>query len=139
MLAELRQSAELTGMGEVRIVDHRAAEPVGVRALLDVAAELYQGADPLTGVEVSTAPLLEVSGGGKGTEAEYLLRIVLPLGDDAALDLARVGDELAVTVDGRRKLVALPSLLRRCVVTGAEMDETGLAVHFRPDPNLWMR
>jgi arsenite-transporting ATPase len=139
VLAELRQSAELTGMGDVRIVDHRAAEPVGVQALLDVAAELYQGADPLTGVEASTAPMLEVSGGGKGTEAEYLLRIVLPLGDDAALDLARVGDELAVTVDGRRKLVALPSLLRRCVVTGAEMDETGLAVHFRPDPNLWMR
>ncbi|MFD9735383.1 ArsA family ATPase [Umezawaea sp. NPDC059074] len=141
VLADLRQSAELTGMGDVSmsVVDHRAAEPVGVAALLDVAAELYQGADPLRGVETSTAPMLEVSGGGKGTEAEYLLRIVLPLGDDAALDLARVGDELAVTVDGRRKLVALPSLLRRCVVTGAEMDETGLAVRFRPDPNLWMR
>ncbi|MCS7476521.1 ArsA family ATPase [Umezawaea endophytica] len=139
VLAELRQSAELTGMGDVRVVDHRAAEPVGVQALLDVAAELYRGEDPLRGVEASAAPLLEVSGGGKGTEAEYLLRIVLPLGDDVALDLARVGDELAVTVDGRRKLVALPSLLRRCVVTGAEMDETGLAVSFRPDPNLWMR
>jgi arsenite-transporting ATPase len=123
----------------MRMVDHRASEPVGVPALLDVAAQLYRGADPLQGVEASSAPMLEVSGGGRGTEAEYLLRIVLPLGDDASLDLARVGDELAVTVDGRRKLVALPSLLRRCVVTGAEMDETGLAVHFRPDPNLWMR
>ncbi|HEX6345276.1 ArsA family ATPase [Umezawaea sp.] len=139
VLSELRQSAELTGMGDVRVVDHRASEPVGVRALLDVAAELYRGADPLRGVEASTAPMLEVSGGGRGTEAEYLLRIVLPLGEDTELDLARVGDELAVTVDGRRKLVALPSLLRRCVVTGAEMDETGLAVSFRPDPNLWMR
>jgi arsenite-transporting ATPase len=141
VLAELRQSAELTGTGDLamRMVDHRASEPVGVPALLDVAAQLYRGADPLQGVEASSAPMLEVSGGGRGTEAEYLLRIVLPLGDDASLDLARVGDELAVTVDGRRKLVALPSLLRRCVVTGAEMDETGLAVHFRPDPNLWMR
>jgi arsenite-transporting ATPase len=141
VLAELRQSAELTGIADLamRMVDHRASEPVGVHALLDVAAQLYQGADPLVGVEASSAPMLEVSGGGRGTEAEYLLRIVLPLGDDAELDLARVGDELAVTVDGRRKLVALPSLLRRCVVTGAEMDETGLAVRFRPDPNLWMR
>jgi arsenite-transporting ATPase len=83
--------------------------------------------------------MLEVSGGGRGPDAEYLLRIVVPLADDAELDLARVGDELAVTVDGRRKLVALPSLLRRCVVIGAEMDQTGLAVRFRPDPDLWMR
>jgi arsenite-transporting ATPase len=141
VLAELRQSAELTGMGDLamRTVDHRAAEPVGVTALLEVAEQLYQGGDPLEGVEVSTAPMLEVSGGGRGPEAEYLLRIVLPLADDAELDLARVGDELAVTVDGRRKLVALPSLLRRCVVIGAEMDQTGLAVRFRPDPDLWMR
>lgn len=141
VLAELRQSAELTGMGDLamRTVDHRAAEPVGVAALLEVAEQLYRGGDPLEGVEVSTAPMLEVSGGGRGPEAEYLLRIVLPLADDAELDLARVGDELAVTVDGRRKLVALPSLLRRCVVIGAEMDQTGLAVRFRPDPDLWMR
>ncbi|WNV83558.1 ArsA family ATPase [Umezawaea sp. Da 62-37] len=141
VLADLRRSAELTGVGEgaMRVVDHRAAEPVGVPALLDVAAQLYEGADPLSGVESSAAPMLEVTGGGRGAEAEYTLRIALPLGDDTALDLARVGDELAVTVDGRRRLVALPPLLRRCVVTGAEMDETGLAVSFRPDPNLWMR
>jgi arsenite-transporting ATPase len=141
VLAELRQSAELTGMGElaVRTVDHRAAEPVGLAALLEVAEQLYNGSDPFRSGITGATPLLEVSGGGRGEDAEYVLRIALPLPDDAELDLARVGDELAVTVNGRRKLVALPSLLRRCVVTGAEMDETGLAVRFRPDPDLWMR
>jgi arsenite-transporting ATPase len=141
VLAELRQSAELTGMGElvIRTVDHRAAEPVGLAALLEVAEQLYDGSDPFHSGITGATPLLEISGGGRGEDCEYVLRIALPLPDDAELDLARVGDELAVTVNGRRKLVALPSLLRRCVVTGAEMDETGLAVRFRPDPDLWMR
>ncbi|WP_199443324.1 ArsA family ATPase [Umezawaea beigongshangensis] len=131
--------AELTGDLAVRTVDHRAAEPVGVSALLDVAEQLYGDDDPLATATEPSAPLLRVTGGGRGHDAEYALRVALPLSDDTELDLARVGDELAVTVDGRRRLIALPSLLRRCVVTGAEMDETGLVVRFRPDPDLWMR
>lgn len=129
--------AELTGIGEIRTVDHRASEPVGVLALLEVAAQLYGDEDPLP--EAGTVPdsLLEVSGSGRGLDARYSLRIALPLADDAELDLARVGDDLALTVDGRRRLVALPSLLRRCIVTGAEMDSGGVTVGFRPDPALW--
>ena len=53
--------------------------------------------------------------------------------------LARVGDELALTVDGRRRLIPLPPLLRRCVVTGAAVDDAGLVVDFRPDPAVWPR
>lgn len=128
--------AELTGIGEIRTVDHRASEPVGVPALLDVAAQLYGSEDPLPGAAVPES-LLEVSGSGRGLDARYSLRIALPLADDTELDLARVGDDLALTVDGRRRLVALPSLLRRCIVTGAEMDSGGVTVGFRPDPSLW--
>ncbi|SEQ67842.1 arsenite efflux ATP-binding protein ArsA [Lentzea xinjiangensis] len=128
--------AELTGIGEVRTVDHRASEPVGVPALLEVAAQLYGDDDPLPGA-APAGSLLEVSGNGRGLDARYSLRIALPLADDAEPDLARVGDDLALTVDGRRRLVALPSLLRRCVVTGAEMDSGGVTVGFRPDPSLW--
>ncbi|WP_033437210.1 ArsA family ATPase [Saccharothrix sp. NRRL B-16314] len=127
--------AELGDLGSVRTVEHRAAEPVGTTALLDVADGLYQGRDPLEGSDADDGPLLEVVRSG---EQEYTLRIALPVGD-SSLDLARVGDDLAVTVDGRRRLVALPSLLKRCVVTGAELDDTGLAVRFAPDPDLWMR
>jgi arsenite-transporting ATPase len=128
--------AELTGIGEIRTVDHRASEPVGVPALLEVASQLYGSEDPLPGGAVP-ASLLEVSGCGRGLDARYSLRIALPLADDTELDLARVGDDLALTVDGRRRLVALPSLLRRCIVTGAEMDSGGVTVGFRPDPSLW--
>ncbi|MFD1152162.1 ArsA family ATPase [Saccharothrix hoggarensis] len=126
--------AELADLGSVRTVEHRAAEPVGTAALLDVADGLYQGRDPLEGTSAD-GPLLEVVRSG---EREYTLRMALPIGD-SDLDLARVGDDLAVTVDGRRRLVALPSLLKRCLVTGAELDDTGLAVRFAPDPDLWMR
>ncbi|USX48263.1 ArsA family ATPase [Lentzea sp. HUAS12] len=128
--------AELTGIGEIRTVDHRASEPVGVTALLEVADQLYGDADPLPG-DAEAASMLEVSGSGRGLDARYSLRIALPLADDTELDLARVGDDLALTVDGRRRLVALPSLLRRCIVTGAEMDSGGVTVGFRPDPSLW--
>ncbi|MDX3664233.1 ArsA family ATPase [Streptomyces sp. ID05-26A] len=128
--------AELTGIGEIRTVDHRASEPVGVPALLEVAEQLYGDSDPLPGAAVAES-LLEVSGSGRGLDARYSLRIALPLADDTELDLARVGDDLALTVDGRRRLVALPSLLRRCIVTGAEMDSGGVTVGFRPDPSLW--
>ncbi len=128
--------AELTGIGEIRTVDHRASEPVGVAALLEVAAQLYGEEDPLPGT-ASAESLMEVSGGGRGLDARYSLRIALPLGDDTELDLVRVDDDLALTVDGRRRLVALPSLLRRCIVTGAEMDSGGVTVGFRPDPSLW--
>ncbi|MET8760414.1 ArsA family ATPase [Lentzea sp. NPDC004782] len=128
--------AELTGIGDIRTVDHRASEPVGVPALLEVAAQLYGSEDPLPGAAVAES-LLEVSGSGRGLDARYSLRIALPLSDDTELDLARVGDDLALTIDGRRRLVALPSLLKRCIVTGAEMDSGGVTVGFRPDPSLW--
>ena len=60
----------------------------------------------------------------------YELPIALPLTDAAELDLARVGDDLAVTVDGVRRLVALPVLLRRYMVTDACVDDRGLVLRF---------
>ncbi|MFI9818463.1 ArsA family ATPase [Saccharothrix variisporea] len=125
--------ASLADLGSVRCVEHRAGEPVGLPALLEIAAGLYGETDPLAGT-AAEGPLVDVVRVGD----EYELRLAVAVGD-SDLDLVRVGDDLAVTVDGRRKLVALPSLLRRCEVVGAELDETGLAVRFRPDPDLWMR
>ncbi|CCH28963.1 ArsA family ATPase [Actinosynnema sp. NPDC047251] len=120
-------------LGPVRTVEHHAREPVGLAALLEVAEALYAGADPLAG-SGAAGPLVDVV----RVDDEYELRLALRVGD-SELELARVGDDLAVTVDGRRRLIALPSLLRRCVVVGAELDDDGVAVRFRPDPDLWMR
>ena len=57
----------------------------------------------------------------------------------APLDLARVDDELAVTAGGTRRMVALPSVLRRCTVTAARLEGDDLCVVFRPDPAVWIR
>ncbi|MFB9433188.1 ArsA family ATPase [Streptoalloteichus tenebrarius] len=139
VLAELRGAVELAGLGDapVRVVEHRAAEPVGLPALAELADQLYGGDDPLAGP--GGRPLVSVSGGGRDLDSEFHLRLAVPLAADTAVDLARVGDDLAVTVDGRRRLVALPSVLRRCVVSDAVADDHGLLVSFRPDPRLWMR
>ncbi|HEV8557558.1 MAG TPA: ArsA family ATPase [Actinophytocola sp.] len=124
VLAELAASTPLT----VDAVEHRAAEPVGTAALLELAAELYTASDPLDRVHVS-GPLLAVRAEGAG----YVLTIAIPLTDATDLDLVRVGDDLAVTVDGVRRLVALPVLLRRFTVVDAESDATGLTLRFAPE------
>ncbi|MDQ0380061.1 ArsA family ATPase [Amycolatopsis thermophila] len=120
--AQDRVLGELTW--QLSRVEFRAEEPVGLPALRDIATELYGESDPLSGDGSAAAPLLtvtEVDGG-------YRLRLALPLDRDADLDLARVDDDLSVTVDGFRRLVALPEPLRPCRITGAESDADGLVV-----------
>lgn len=120
VLAELSASTPL----DVRVVEHRATEPVGVPALLELAGELYAATDPLDGVRGPDAPLLEVRGRGPDVE----LAVAVPLPQAADLDLARVGDDLVITVDGTRRLVALPPALRRHTVTGAEAGPNGVVL-----------
>ncbi|MEC3973933.1 ArsA family ATPase [Amycolatopsis sp. H20-H5] len=122
VLAELTEAG--FGSGLVRRVEHRAVEPVGLAALLEIAQELYHGQDPLAGNGKGVSPLLQVTESGEG----YQLRVAVPLGQDAEVDLARVDDDLAITVDGFRRLIALPELLRPCRITGAESDAHGLVV-----------
>jgi len=125
VLAELR-AAIPAGLA-VDVVEHRAAEPVGITALAALADELYGGRDPLADVGRTAPSLLQVrplDGGG------YLLKVAVPLTEQSEVDLVRVGDDLAVTVDGTRRVVALPSVLRSCVVMDAEADVDGLAVRF---------
>lgn len=110
----------------LRRVEHRATEPVGVPALLALAEELYGAEDPLAGAGPYATPLLSV----RTVPGGYELTVALPLTDESTVDLARVGDELAVTVDGVRRLVALPVLLRRHEVTDAVTGPSGLVLRF---------
>jgi len=134
--------ADLPGL-PLCTVQHCAEEPVGLPALLGLAAELRgAGPDPVLdpGGGVVGPPLVAVQrGAGSGLDAEYLLRLAIPLVDASEVDLARVDDEIAVTAAGHRRLIPLPSVLRRCTLTGAEAGGNDLLVRFRPDPALWMR
>lgn len=113
---------------------YRAQEPVGLAALTCVGQALYGVADPAA-VAVDAPELLTVSRTTDGFE----LSLALPLARRSELGLTRSADELVVTVAGRRRVLALPSALRRCTVVGAVLADGRLVVRFEPDPALWMR
>ena len=118
---------------------YRAAEPVGLPALLDLAEGVYADSaagigDPLAVVETPDPIAVE-----RVATDEFVLTIALPHADRRDVDLVRKGDELVVTVGSHRRALALPSVLRRCVVDGAALRDGALRVRFRPDPDLWMR
>jgi arsenite/tail-anchored protein-transporting ATPase len=134
--------ADLERLGTpLRTVEHTAAEPTGVEALLVLAGRLWGDDDPAA-EQPPASPLLAVrrtSGSGRSLDSEFELALHLPGAASAPLDLTRIGDELAVTVAGLRRMVALPAVLRRCTVIRARLDGDDLRVAFRPDPALWLR
>ena len=115
----------------VRESPYAATEPVGVEALLAIADALYVDSDPLEVLDVAELVTVERDSDG------FLLSVALPLARLEDLDLARSGDELVMTVAGHRRLLALPSALRRCDIAGARLVDGRLVVRFEPDPSLW--
>ncbi|MFJ1866875.1 ArsA family ATPase [Streptomyces sp. NPDC088097] len=63
--------------------------------------------------------------------------VPLPRAHKAELDLVRRGDELLLAAGPYRRIVSLPSALRRCTVSGAALADGVLRVRFTPDPRLW--
>jgi arsenite-transporting ATPase len=110
---------------------YAAGEPVGLDALLAFSETLYGDSDP-TAV-TCTEELVQVSRDSDG----FLLSLSLPLARLEDLELARSGDELVVTLGGHRRLLALPSALRRCTVASARLVDGRLVVRFEPDPAQW--
>lgn len=138
------QSTVLAGLDlgvPLRRAGHRAAEPTGVAALLELGAALWGPDDPAgRGPDVPPLRVRRTAGDGRSADAEFELTLHLPGAGAGALDLHRIGtDELAVTVGGARRLVALPAALRRCTVDRARLEGDDLRVLFRPDPALWLR
>lgn len=108
-------------------------EPIGVPALAEFATGAYHDHD-----------LLAVGGGDPHVRVDrdgpsFVLSLALPLVERDEIDLVRRGDELVVTVHGQRRVLTLPSALRRCSVTGAALADERLAVTFVPEPHLWLR
>jgi arsenite-transporting ATPase len=130
-LTRIRES--FAGLPVVEL-PYRPAEPVGAEALREMADELYgtlPGRDPAPAD--GAGPLMKITHVGE----EFVLHLALPLAERAAVDAVRAGDDLVITVGGHRRVLTLPSMLRRCTVVGGEFDAGELRVRFRPDPALW--
>lgn len=130
-LASIRDS--FAGL-PVRELPFWSAEPVGASALRGVADALYgvlPGEDP---APYGLRPdLLRVDADGK----DFVLKMRLPLVPRGDVEASRAGDDLIVTVSGNRRVLTLPSVLRRCSVVRGSFDGEVLSVRFRRDPALW--
>jgi arsenite-transporting ATPase len=111
-----------------------AAEPVGLAALVELGEQLYGDAEP----DAVSGPREDLMSVERTTDG-FALSFALPLARSEELQLARTGDELVLTLSGHRRVVALPSALRRCVVVAATLADGRLTVRFEPDPDLWPR
>lgn len=128
-------SGELAGL-PVWEAAYAPAEPVGLQALTALGAAIYAG-DPIGPVPGRSALQVERTVDG------FALALALPGALRGELTLARSGDDLVVGVGPERRVLTLPSALRRCTVEGARLLDEGaatrLVVRFTPDPDLWMR
>ncbi|MCH9732376.1 MAG: ArsA family ATPase [Actinomycetia bacterium] len=129
--------SELEGViGDVQMVmvPHLAGEPVGAKALGELldCARKRDGSPPPGPLR----PIVDRES-GKGLDAVYRLRVELPQVDSTALSLGRVDDDLIIGVGGMRRRVRLVSVLRRCLVIGAQLRGSELTVRFRPNPEVW--
>ncbi|MFD6550323.1 ArsA family ATPase [Streptomyces sp. NPDC058398] len=114
----------------VHEVPHRGHDPRGTD---DLAAL------PVPGVNTAPTPVEWPVTDHLAEDGVLVWHIPLPGAIRDELDLIRRGDELVVTVGQFRRIVPLPSALRRCTVAGAALREGELRVRFTPDPGLWPR
>jgi arsenite-transporting ATPase len=115
-------------------LDH---EPVGVEALAGLAEQLYGPAGAAAAEALTAPPRAESALSVERDGTAFTLRLYLPLAQRRDVDLSRRGDDLIVDVAGHRRVLALPSALRRCRVTGARLRDDVLRIGFEPDPDLW--
>jgi arsenite-transporting ATPase len=135
-LAEIR-----TSFAGVRtwVAPYAPSEPIGIDALAGFAAAMYgetptEGSDPLElGAGVDPLQVERVA------TDEFVMSISLPHAERDEVGLVRKGDDLVVTVGRYRRVLALPSALRRCRVEGAALRDGALRVRFSVDPSLWSR
>ncbi|MFV0130291.1 ArsA family ATPase [Streptomyces sp. HMX112] len=125
---------------------HRAYEaeraPDAVRELPHLGLD-PRTADDLAPLDVPPAPARPAPAwtveDRRDPDGVLVWRIPLPGAARGDLGLVRRGDELVLTVRPFRRVVSLPSALRRCTVSGAALADGVLSVRFTPDPELWPR
>ncbi|MBO8201963.1 ArsA family ATPase [Streptomyces smyrnaeus] len=147
-LAALREKCEAESVPLCEL-PHLGRDPRGpedLRALAN-AARTAVAADGTAGEGLRPPAGAE---GGPGTDITYgwledrlagdgtlVWHLPLPGAEREELELVRRGDELTVGVGPYRRVLPLPSALRRCRVSGAGLKGGVLGVRFTPDPDLW--
>jgi arsenite/tail-anchored protein-transporting ATPase len=109
-------------------------EPRGAAALAALGAGLLADvdADALVADPACPAPVRVEAA---GDDFELVLDLGLPAGTPP--ELSRLDDHLVVSVPGGRRVLPLPSVLRRCAVSGARVRAGAVRVRFERDPDLW--
>ncbi|SDN84472.1 arsenite-transporting ATPase [Streptomyces sp. cf386] len=115
---------------QVHDIAHLGRDPRGIDDLAALAVPAAEGSSST--VEWSVTDRLADDG-------VLVWHIPLPGAVRDELDLVRRGDELVVTAGQFRRIVPLPSALRRCAVDGAALRDGELRIRFAPDPDLWPR
>ena len=109
-----------------------AGEPIGVDALAGLAEATSGDPCPSLMADVDV-PRMRVEADGEG----FVLTLPLPLVSAVEVTLSRREDDLVIEVAGQRRVVTLPSVLRRCVVENAAVGSGELRVRFERDEELW--
>nr|WP_179278027.1 ArsA family ATPase [Rhodococcus sp. 14-2470-1a] len=130
----LGEVSDLAAGTAVVVVEQASQEPVG---LVSLAALDTQRTTDTTDERPGTDTPTVAHESGTGLESIYAMTMVLPLVDPSTLTLGRVDDDVIIGADGVRRRVRLASVLRRCIVLGAEFDAGRLVIRFRPDPAVW--
>jgi arsenite-transporting ATPase len=132
--AVLRDLSATIGDVELVLAPHLAGEPIGPKALGDLldGVRRRDGSPPPGPLR----PVVDLESGA-GLGSVYRMRLQLPQVDSGTLTLGRVDDDLIIGVGGMRRRVRLASVLRRCVVIGAQLKGSELTVRFRPNPEVW--
>ncbi|GAA4923002.1 ArsA-related P-loop ATPase [Streptomyces coeruleoprunus] len=130
------QQAHLKDLRDEHEQVHEVAHAGPAPRCADALAAL--GPLPPADTAPAPAPEWEVED-RRDTDGVLVWRVPLPGAAKPDLGLVRRGDELVLTVGPFRRIVPLPSALRRCTVSGASLRDGVLGVRFTPDPGLWPR
>jgi arsenite-transporting ATPase len=110
---------------------------VGIEELAAFAADLYRdlparpgGRTPDPCAVLSATEPMTI----RNADGRYLMSLALPLADKRQMDLRRKGDELVLTVAGHRRQLALPGVLARREITGADLVGDRLDISFAREP-----
>ncbi len=104
------------------------------------ALDHRHGTGPALGRELypdlptASRPLRPTVGGGAG---EYVWTRTLPLAHPDQVTTVVDGEDLILTLGNARRVIPMPSVLRRCTMVSAVLQDQALRLTFIPNPDVW--